>query len=168
MKKKKKNPRQGLQPRVGAGCWRVVGSSRPGFPSPWVHLDKANWMRQSNTLCKWFFWSYASSPDLRGTVMVVLWGSHQRCCPSDRGMPREQGCLPASLLSFTLTTHCLHIFHSLWAENRSRTICPAPKAVYSHRNTLSNQAPCGRAHGRLVLLSGLHSSPSWQCCPGHF
>lgn len=116
--KKKKKSQAGAAAPSGCSCWRVVGSSRPGFPSPWVHLDKANWMRQNNTLCKWFFWSYASSPDLRGTVMVVLWDSHQRYRPSDTGMPREQGCLPASLLSFTLTTHCLHIFHSLWAERQ--------------------------------------------------
>lgn len=90
----------------------MLGSSRPGLPSPWVHLDKANWTRK-NTLCKWFFWSYASSPDLRATVMVVLWGSCQRCCPSVRGTPREQGSAFVSLLSFTLTTHCLYTFHLL-------------------------------------------------------
>lgn len=96
---KKKNPRQGLQPWVGAGCWQVLGSSRPRLPSPWVHLDKANWMRQ-NTLCKWFFWSYASSPDLRGTVMVVLWGSHQtKMLPLCEGYAQRTGlCLPVSLL----------------------------------------------------------------------
>lgn len=106
-----KKSQAGAAAWVGAGCWRVVGSSRPGFPSPRVHLDKANWMRQNNTLCKWFFWSYASSPHLKGTVMVVLWGSHQtKIIAPPWGTPGRTGS------AFLSASCCLHSQHTVFTS----------------------------------------------------
>lgn len=139
-----------------SGCWLLGwwAQHRPGFPSPLVHLDKANWMRQNNTL-------FANDSSevmllpliLKGTVMVVLWGSHQTkiLSPSMGSTPREQGS------AFLSASCCLHSQHTVFtsfiycelrgsgAENCSRTICPARKAVYSHEILLVTRPPVGRA-----------------------
>lgn len=171
----KKIPGRGCSPEwvlaVG-GWWAPAGLASLLLGSIWIR--PTGW--DKTTLCA----NDSSEVMLLPLIWKELWwwscgaATRQRCRPSMRGTPREQGS------AFLSASCCLHSQHTVFtsfiycelrgsgAENCSRTICPARKAVYSHRNTLSNQAPCGRAHGRLVFLSGLHSSPSWQCCPGHF
>lgn len=171
--KKKKNPRQGLQPQVGAaagGWWALAGLASLLLGSIWIR--PTGWGK--TTLCAndsseamllpltWeepWWWSYGTATkDIAPPIQA---------CPENRAAFLPASCrLHSQHTVFTSFIHCE--LRGSGAENRSRTICPAPKAVYYHENTLSNQAPCGRAHSRLVFLSGLHSSPSWQCGPGHF
>ena len=110
----KKIPGRGCSPEwvlaVG-GCWAPAGLAYPLLGSIWTRPTG----RGKTTLCA----NDSSEVMLLPLIWEQRWwwscgaATRQRCCPSVRGTPREQGSAFVSLLSFTLTTHCLYTFHLL-------------------------------------------------------